>query len=236
MIKFHAQLREGVIKSGNEKSLYDAKWGRFAPNRRFNVDQEPMAFIVDQKKTNDINIQKTDRRDYRTWVSQPRPGQCIRQYTLQVCISPESKVRLAVIFCGKGKRISPDEKESYHKYVDVYWQPNAWGDTKFSIEWVRKTLKSADKTDNNEEFILFCDNLTAQTGELFCAEVKSINGLVWYGASEARDIWQPVDCGIGQTLKRALQAYKRSGWATMTTLTYGWETLKENWMLKREGF
>ena len=84
-------------------------------------------------------------------------------------------------FRGKGKRISPDEKESYHKYVDVYWQPNAWADTEFSIEWVTKTLKPGVKTDNNEEFILFCDNLTAQTSELFRVEVKSINGLVWYG-------------------------------------------------------
>ena len=104
MIKFHTQLREGVIKSGNEKSSYDAKWGRFAPNRRFNVEQIPMPFIVDQKKIYDINIQKTDRRDYRTWLSQPGPGLCKRQCTLQVCISPESKARLAVIFRGKGKR------------------------------------------------------------------------------------------------------------------------------------
>ena len=109
-----------------------------------------------------------------------------------------------MIFRGKGKRISPDEKESYHKEVDVYRQPNAWADTEFSIEWVRKTLKPAVKTDNDEEFILFCDNLAAQTSELFLAEVKSINGLVWFGVSGATDIWQPVDCGIGQILKRTV--------------------------------
>ena len=72
LIKFHTQLRD--IKSGNEKSSYDTKWGRFTTNRRFNVEQVPMLFIVGQKKTYDINIQKTDRRDYRTWLSQPGPG------------------------------------------------------------------------------------------------------------------------------------------------------------------
>ena len=65
-------------------------------------------------------------------------------------------------------------------------------------------MKPAVKTDKNEDFTLFFDNITAQTTALFRGEVKSINGLVWYGASGDTDIWQSVDCGIGQTLKRAV--------------------------------
>ena len=63
-MKFHTQLREGVIKSGNERASYDAKWGRFAPNRRFNVDQVPMPFIVEQKKTYDVHVPKTECREH----------------------------------------------------------------------------------------------------------------------------------------------------------------------------
>ena len=37
--KWHLNYREGFIKSGRNKAHYDAKWGRFAPSRRFNMDQ-----------------------------------------------------------------------------------------------------------------------------------------------------------------------------------------------------
>ena len=149
---------------------------------------------MEQKKTYDVHVPKTERREHGTWVSQPGSGLDKRQCTLQICISPEGKVRLAVIFRGKGKRISPDEKESYHKDVDIYWQPNAWADTEFSIEWVRKTLKPAVKTDNDEEFI-FCDNLTAQTSE--SGQVDKWISLVWctwcYGYMATCRLWHRSD-------------------------------------------
>ena len=34
----HSTLREGLIKTGQSSSSYDVKWGRFKPDRRFNVD------------------------------------------------------------------------------------------------------------------------------------------------------------------------------------------------------
>ena len=30
---------------------YDEKWGRFKPHQRFNVDQRPMPFVLDTKRT-----------------------------------------------------------------------------------------------------------------------------------------------------------------------------------------
>ena len=35
---------------GAGSEAYDAKWGRFLPSQRFNVDQSPMPFVADSKK------------------------------------------------------------------------------------------------------------------------------------------------------------------------------------------
>ena len=37
IMKWHTLLREGLIKTHKNKLTYDPKWGRFKPNRRFNV-------------------------------------------------------------------------------------------------------------------------------------------------------------------------------------------------------
>ena len=39
--------------------------------------------------------------------------------------------------------MSTDEKNAYHKDVDVYWQANALADVNFSVNWVTRTLKPA---------------------------------------------------------------------------------------------
>eukprot|EP00795_Rhopilema_esculentum_P014966 gene14966-biopygen861 len=96
-----------------------------------------MPFAVDRKTTYEAHISKEEQRAHRTWVSSPGPGLEKRQCTLQVCFSPkEPPVRMAIIFRGKGKRISTDEKRANHKDVDVYWEINAWADTEFSVKWV----------------------------------------------------------------------------------------------------
>ena len=61
-----------------------------------------------------------ERRDHRVWVAQPGSGLDKRQATLQICFSPEGMVKPALIFRGKGKRISQDEVLAYDTDVDVY--------------------------------------------------------------------------------------------------------------------
>ena len=126
MRKFHLNLIEGVIKSGENK------YGRYMPSRRFNLDQVPLPFAVDQKtayERNDIG------RYDKVWFCQPGSGLDKRQCTLQICFSPEDNhVKVEIIFRGKGKRIKPQERAAYHKDVDIYWQDNAWADTRVSCE------------------------------------------------------------------------------------------------------
>ena len=142
---WHTTLREDVIKTGSHLPYYDTKWERFTPERRFSVDQVPMPFAIDSKTTYKVNLSKAEKGDHGVWVANPGSGLDKPQCTLQVCISPESKVRIASIFRGSGKRISGDEINAYHSDVDVYWQEKAWADIKFSVEWVRQTLKEGTK-------------------------------------------------------------------------------------------
>ena len=135
-------------------------------------------FVIESKRTYEIPMNKgKERRDHRVWVAQPGSGLDKRQATLQMCFSPYGMMKPALIFRGTGKRISKDEIASYHKDVDIYWQPNAWADTDFSVKWVKNTLSPAVET--LDEFILFCDNLTAQVSDEFIRNVRQNKWIVW---------------------------------------------------------
>ena len=98
--EWHCKYREGVIKSGNKKTHYDEKWGRFKPSRRFNVDQTPLPFVVNAKTT--YESKEVGHQD-KVWVRQPGSGLEKRQCTLQLCFSPEDNhVRVEIIFRGTG--------------------------------------------------------------------------------------------------------------------------------------
>ena len=95
-----------------------------------------------------------------------------------------------------------DEIEAFHPGVDVYWHPNAWADTKVSLEWIQNTLRARTFSENRTGFVLFCDNLSSQVSEEFLEAAKNINNIVRFGVSDATDIWQPVDCGTVKILKQ----------------------------------
>ena len=140
MQQWHATTRERLIRTGCADS-YNSKWGRYAPEQRFNVDQSPCPFVINTKKTYEMLEKKNpNNREHKVWISQPGSDLDKRQCTLQICFRPTGKQpRVAIIFNGKGKRISEDEKNAWHPDVDVYFQENAWADTAFSVEWVKRT-------------------------------------------------------------------------------------------------
>ena len=59
---------------------YDPRWGRFPPNMRFNVDQSPLPFVIDHKRTYEV-VDKNQRYD-KVWIQQPGSGLDKRQWTL----------------------------------------------------------------------------------------------------------------------------------------------------------
>ena len=147
-MRWHSNLREGLVKTGKDKPHYDPKWGRFSPERRLNVDQVPLPFCIDRKTTYEASVPRAERREHLVWVSQPGSGLEKRQASLQLCFGPKTIVRPALIFRGTGKRITPDEIMAYHKEVDVYWQTNAWADTAFCTDWANNTLKERSRFQN----------------------------------------------------------------------------------------
>ena len=83
-------------------------------------------------------------------------------------------------------RITNDEKEAWHKDVDMYFLDNAWADAEFSVNWVNKILELA--TERNDRFVLFCDNLSAKVTDNFKDAVSAIGGLILYGVPNATDL------------------------------------------------
>ena len=58
-----------------------------------------------------------------------------RQCSLQVCFYPEdNNVKVGIKFRGTGKRISDEEKLTYHNAVNVYRQKSAWADIQVNVD------------------------------------------------------------------------------------------------------
>ena len=197
--KWHATTRERLVRTGLNDN-YDPKYGRFLPEQRFNVDQSPLPFAIDTKKTyEEVKPKDPENRHKKVWVQQPGSGLEKRQCTLQICFRPTgTQPRLAVIFRGQGKRISQVERNAWHKDVDVYFQKCAWADTEFCVDWAKHTLAPAIDV---ERFALFQDNLEGQIANLYKETIADLFGVNWYGLKNATDYWQPVDAGYAMLLK-----------------------------------
>ena len=115
--KFHQNLRKSVkSKRRRNNSAIDSKYGRWLPKNRYNIDQVPLPFVIDQDKTYDL----TGNTQVR--VSQPSTGLDKRQATLQLCIRAEGEqnIKPAIVFRAKGN-VASAEKAEYNPGVDVYF-------------------------------------------------------------------------------------------------------------------
>ena len=96
-----------------------AKRGRFMLHQRLNVDQRPLPFSLDAMKT--YELVKPGNSENRT--KSGYPGASKRSCSPNVYFCPKGEeTRLAVIFRGRGKRISEAVKQVWSKDIDVYFQ------------------------------------------------------------------------------------------------------------------
>ena len=97
------------------------------PSQIYNVDQSPLPFAINTKKTYEqMQLKNKENRNKTVWISQPVPVLEKRQCTPQICFRPEGKQpRISVIFRGLGKRISAVENASWPPDVDVTSDENA---------------------------------------------------------------------------------------------------------------
>ena len=82
--------RERLIRT-NRGETYDQKWGSFMPNQHFSVDQSPMPFSIDMKKTYHLYEPGQDQNKEKIWISQPGCGLKKGQCTLQICFRPDGQ-------------------------------------------------------------------------------------------------------------------------------------------------
>lgn len=242
--KFHKNLRKSLkTHRRRNKSSIDPKYGRWTPGNRYNVDQVPLPFVVDQGTTYDTVGNK------QVWVSQPSSGLDKRQATLQLCIRAEGdqNVKPALVFRGKGN-ISSAEKDSYDERVDVYFQQNAWIDAEVNMQWCRKTLFPG-VGNTEQEKVIFADNVSFQQSKEFHEACRNeINATVYMLPENHTDKIQPIDAGCGRMMKvkiscamdRWLETEEnldkwhdklsaKDRWILMTRWTgEAWSELKEN--------
>ncbi|XP_014675269.1 PREDICTED: jerky protein homolog-like [Priapulus caudatus] len=195
--RFHRNLRKAVkSRRRRSSSTLDAKYGRWSPENRYNIDQVPLPFVVDQDKTYDVTGNK------QVWVSQPSTGLDKRQATLQLCIRAEGEQRVkpAIVFRGKGN-VSSAVRAEYDRDVDVYFQRCAWMDSEINMQWVSGTLLPGVGNSPNEK-VIFADNVGFQQVKQFheaCRE--EINAIVYLLPENQTDKVQPIDAGYGKLIK-----------------------------------
>ena len=173
----------------------DQKFGRWLPENRYNIDQVPLPFVVNQDKTYEVEGSK------HVWVSQPSSGLDKRQATLQLCIRAEGEqnVKPAIVFRGKGN-VFQQEKAQYVKDVDVYFQANAWMDGEVNIQWVSKTLQPGVAKSGKEK-VIFADKVKFQQDKDFHNSCRDMNAIVYLLPENHTDKVQPIDAGYGKLLK-----------------------------------
>ena len=188
-------MRESLLRTRLNDS-YDNKWGCFKPNQNRNVDQTPISFVVNTKRTYQ-EIQKNHRENI--CISQPGSSINKKRYTVQILTRAEGEPsRIPVIFRITDKSIREDKKVSCLPDVDVYWQSYMWADFEFSVESAKNRLAQSMK-----DLIALCycfDNLPAQERHDFRNAVADLNGVVLFGLKNDTDLWQLVYPRLGQML------------------------------------
>ena len=193
--RFHQNLRKAVRRRNG--SATNAKYGRWLPRNRYNIDQVPLPFVIDQDKTYDFTGNK------QVWVSQLSTGLDKRQATLQLCIRAEGEqnVKPALAFRGKGN-VSTAERAEYGKGVNVYFQECAWMDSKINMEWVSRTLVAGIGRDTQEEKVIFAGNVGfPQEKQFHKACRKDMDAVIYLLPQNHTDKFQPVDVGCGRLVK-----------------------------------
>jgi hypothetical protein len=203
MRKWHAGFRAMLTqRAENTAKQYTDKWGRFSPRLRFNADQVPLPFVVEQNRTWESKGSKS------VWLLQPGGGALSkRQATLLLffCADPSVVCRPAIIFRGMGKRIKASERAAWHPDIDVYFQAKAWADTPMMVAWAGNTMRAAVPGPGKEMALLLCDNLKAHAAEPFLSAARrDCNTLVWFYSANCTDVLQPVDAGYGRDVKREI--------------------------------
>lgn len=82
-----ARYIQGTLQFFLEKMKHMSQIGEDSKQQRLNVDQNPLPFVIDVKKTDEYV--ESGSKNHSTWTSQSRSGLDKRQCTMQVVFRPE---------------------------------------------------------------------------------------------------------------------------------------------------
>ena len=201
--RWHARLRRRLSKGHN----LDPVWGRWLPKNRLSIDQVPCNLREGSKCTYE------DKGASRVWLAGCKQDDGKRFCTLQIIARGENgdpslprrgQPKIGVIFRGQGKRISNEEKASWHPDVHVRFQPKAWADTDYceahaGFEMVEATR---DARSRNEQSVAFFDNLHGQTTveheKFLLLKARCVRHLLPGGVTAEIQL---IDDGVGYAVK-----------------------------------
>ena len=129
VLKFLAYLRHRVLPRREDQAVppdYTPKWGRYPPERRYNMDQVPLPFVVSQDST----FTTSDDNDIH--VKAPSDSLRKRQFTMHLFTDAgkgEARDGYTILVAkGKSDRRKKTEKMAWHKDVPMLFKKNAWVD------------------------------------------------------------------------------------------------------------
>lgn len=179
-------------------------YGRFPADHMFHMDQIPLPFALDCKRS-------LNAKGDPVFILMPRgSGLDKRQATIQLTIRAEGPqiVRCAIIFRGYGKRISAEERQLYADLsglLVVYFQPKAWADEAVMLPWL--TQFAVDAGHLPHEIMLGMDNHGAQQTAAFKARAKELCVYPVYTPPDCTDVVAPCDHHVGAFFKKTMSGF-----------------------------
>jgi hypothetical protein len=181
-----------------------AKYGRFSAYNRYHMDQIPLPFVFESKRTlhlkgeSDVPI----RHPHGSGLEK-------RQCTVQLCIRAEGPqhVRPMLIFRGLGQ-VSRSELDFYAAMTDivVVWQPKAWADRRVMMDWLDTFSDDigGDPT-TREEVMLGMDQHGPQMVDEFLQGMRENRVYGVYTPVNCTDVAAPIDHHVGARLKEKMK-------------------------------
>jgi hypothetical protein len=178
----------------------DSKYGRFAPDNVYHMDQIPLAFVLSARMT-------LNPMGMACHLIQPKGGGLDkRQATIQLTIRArgEQNVLPAMIMRGQGNTCCLEELEAYNRLrglIVIYFQPKAWADGYVMLDWLDQFQGS---TQGQGERLLGMDNHGAQCTQAFRNKMDSMRIQPAFTPPDCTDVVAPVDHHVGAALKHVM--------------------------------
>ena len=114
------------------------------------------------------------------------------------------------------------KKESYNKNIYMRWQEKARVDRPVMVDIAKDSVKFKKEKHGDDSVLLIYDNLDAHCHEKIRDIFGAANILVWYCVPDCTDLIQPIDAGIGHSI-RIYVRHDLDKWLSVDDNLEAWE-------------